>query len=54
MESIPLTHGKHNYNQVEPHTRVSFILPYKRNVRQLTVPNYLDGRKPTIEQSITY
>lgn len=37
MESIPLTHGKHNYNQVEPHTGVSFILPYTRNVRQLTV-----------------
>ena len=37
MKSIPLTHGKHNYNQVESHTGVSFILPYKRNVRQLTV-----------------
>lgn len=32
-----LTHGRPNYNQVDSHTGVSFVLPYKRNVRQLRV-----------------
>lgn len=44
MKSIPLAHGKqHNYNEVDSHTGISFILPYKRNVRQLSFQISLMG-----------